>query len=100
MKEREYNSCFLCDKRSITELKIKAEKEAAEILKELSVFYSGNFSIKITVNTHLMGFGVAATLFLDDKAIKTEDPADLLFLDLNNLMLQKMINLLREKNNV
>lgn len=90
MKERENNSYFLCDKSSVNELIKKAEKEAAEILKEFSMFFRGNFSIKITANAYLMGFSIAATLFLDDKAIKTEDPADLLFLDLNNLMLQKM----------
>lgn len=81
---------FLCGKSSVPKLKEKARKEADRLLKEFSAFYRGNIGIEIGEKQHLLGWSITATLTVNGKKVRREDPCDLLFLDLNELMLKRL----------
>jgi hypothetical protein len=84
---------FMCGKKSIPALVEKAKKEAAQLLKELELFYSfgGDVDIIIEPVHHELCYSIGATLTWNGKAIKSEDTCDLLFLELNELMLNRML---------
>lgn len=81
---------FLCGKAELKDFIKKAEAEASNLVKELAMFFNGNLSIAISYQEYAMGYSVKAALLLDGEEIEKDD-CDLLFLKLNNLMLQKMI---------
>lgn len=87
----EHPDYFSCGRRSVQKLIEKAEEEAKQLLKEFSLFYTGDIGIVITAKQHITCWSIAATLTVNGEAIKTEDPCDLLFLELNELMMKRMI---------
>ena len=89
----EHPDYFACGKRSVPELVEKAKKEAEQILKEFSMFYSGDIGITIEPKDHDLCYSITATLTVNGEPVRTEDPCDLLFLHLNELMLNRMIQL-------
>lgn len=86
-------SCFACGKKSIPSLVEKARAEAEQILKEFSMFYQGDIGIEIGTKFHGLCWSITATLTVNGEPVRTEDPCDLLFIDLNELMLKRMIEL-------
>ncbi|MBQ8331099.1 MAG: hypothetical protein IJX94_01200 [Clostridia bacterium] len=89
----EHPNYFACGSRSVPTLVKKAEEEAAQILKEFSVFYRGDIGIKIEPKFHELCYSITATLTVNGEPVMTEDPCDLLFLHLNEIMLNRMIQL-------
>ena len=84
---------FMCGKKSIPMLVEKAKAEAEQLLKELEQFYTfaGDVDIIIEPVSHDLCYSIGATLTWNGKAIKSEDTCDLLFLELNELMLNRML---------
>lgn len=84
---------FASGKRNVPKLVEKAKKEAEQILKEFTMFFRGDIGITIEPKFHGLHWSVTATLTVNGEPVKTEDPCDLLFLELNELMLKRMIQL-------
>lgn len=99
MRERadETPTYFMCGKKSLPCLVEKAKAEAAKLLEEFSAFYNtgGKLGIAIEAVDHGgITYSVAATLTWDGEPLqKRDDPCELLFLQLNNMMLDRMIKL-------
>jgi len=93
MQEQIPGSVFLCSRRESIDFVKQSEGEKEKILKELQMFYTGNIDIKIYVNKHVMGYSVAGDLLVNGQLCRTYDPVDLCFLELNELMLKRMIEL-------
>ena len=91
----EHPTYFLCSRRDIPSLVAKAEAEAAQILKEFSMFYktADKLIIKIEPIQYACGFGISGKLLWDGEPILEEKDCDLLFLHLNEVMLNRMIQL-------
>ena len=86
---------FLCSRRDIPGLVVKAEAEAEQILKEFSVFYktAGKLTIKIEPVQYACGFGIGGKLLWDGEPVLEEKDCGLLFLHLNDVMLNRMLQL-------
>ncbi len=82
---------FLCRRSEATKLLEKAKTEAAEILKELKAFYTGDIGITAYINRHVMGYSVAGDLTINGEICRSYDPIDLCFLELNELMMKRLI---------
>lgn len=84
---------FMCGKRSLPALMDKARAEADQLLKELQMFYTfgGKVEIEIFPVYHELCYSVGAKLTFDGALVRAEDTCDLLFLTLNNLMLNRML---------
>lgn len=88
-------SYFLCCRSDIPELMIRAETEAAQILKEFTEFYStaGKLEIVIEPIQHLIGYSIGGRLTWDGETFVEESDCALLFLQLNDVMLNRMLQL-------
>lgn len=86
---------FLCSRRDIPNLVEKAKAEAAQILKEFSMFYNtgGKLAIEIEPIQYVMGWSIGGRLTWDGETIMQETDCGLLFLHLNEVMLNRMIQL-------
>lgn len=73
-----------------------AKREAEKALADLRVFYAGDFGIKVYPVRHPVGWSVAADLTVNGEVCRHYDPADLCFLELNELCLAACLKL-REK---
>lgn len=82
---------FMCSKKDVNRLSDKARREADDILKDFRQFFSGEFGIDIVPREHVIVWSIAATLTVNGNAVRTEDPCDLLFLDLNGLIMKRML---------
>ncbi len=93
--EIENPTYFFCSRRDIPGLVEKAKAEAAQILKEFSMFYrtAGELAIEIYPLEYAMGFSIAGKLTWDGQTIMEETDCGLLFLHLNEVMLNRMIQL-------
>ena len=94
-KETENPTYFLCSRKDIPSLMEKAKKEATQILKEFSVFYrtAGELAIEINPIQYAMGFSIGGRLTWDGETVMEESDCGLLFLHLNEVMLNRMIQL-------
>lgn len=90
-REHEENTYFLCRRSKAAELIKKAERERDRILKELKAFYTGDIGIRIYATEHVEGASVAGDLTVNGEICRQYDPVDLCFLDLNELMLKRML---------
>lgn len=92
---KENPTYFLCGRKDIPELVKKAKAEAAQILKEFSMFYrtSGELTIEIEPIQYPLGFSIGGKLKWDGDTIMEETDCGLLFLHLNEVMLNRMIQL-------
>ena len=89
---KEHPSYFSCTTRDVPRLVEKAKQEAEKILREFSEFYVGDIGIEIGTKRHGICWSITGTLTVNGETVKTEDPCDLLFLDLNTLMMKRMID--------
>lgn len=83
---------FMSGKKDCARLVEKAKGEAERILKEFSVFYSGDVGIEIGVKQFAACFSITATLTVNGSKVKEYDPCDLCFYDLNALIMKRMID--------
>lgn len=81
---------FLCRRSEIPSLLEKAKKEAEQILKELRQYYTGDFAVRAYANHHVEGHSIAGDLLVSGEVCRTFDPIDLLFLELNELMIVRI----------
>lgn len=86
-------SYFLCSRSDIPALVKRAETEAAQILKEFADFYStaGKLEIVIEPIQHPMGYSIGGRLTWDGETLVEESDCALLFLQLNDVMLNRML---------
>ena len=93
--EIETPSTFFCSRKDIPSLVVRAKAEAAQILKEFSMFYktAGELAIEIEPIQYALGFSIGGKLTWDGKTIMEETDCELLFLHLNEVMLNRMIQL-------
>lgn len=84
---------FLCSHRDIPNLVEKAKAEAAQILKEFSMFFrtAGELAIEIEPIQYTLGYSIGGKLTWDGETILEETDCGLLFLHLNEVMLNRMI---------
>ncbi len=88
--EEEQGNLFLCARHEVPALLRKAEQEKEKLLRELPMFYTGDIGILLHENQHPMGYSIGATLTVKGEPVREYDPADLCFLELNELMLKRM----------
>lgn len=93
--EIEKPSYFFCSRRDIPGLVEKAKAEAAQILKEFSMFYktAGELAIEIEPIEYALGYSIGGKLTWDGETVLEESDCGLLFLHLNEVMLNRMIKL-------
>lgn len=87
----EHPDYFACGKRDLPRLVEKAKKEAAQITNELSMFFAGDICIEIGVKQYPVCWSITATLTVNGEPVKTEDPCSLLFLELDSMMMERML---------
>lgn len=88
---KEHPDYFSCTTRDVQRLVEKAKREAEKILREFSEFYTGDIGIEIGTKRHGICWSITGTLTVNGETVKTEDPVDLLFLELNELMMKRML---------
>lgn len=93
--EIENPTYFFCSRRDIPGLVEKAKAEAAQILKEFSMFYktAGELAIEIEPIQYALGFSIGGKLTWNGDTVMEESDCGLLFLHLNEVMLNRMIKL-------
>ena len=93
--ETEHPTYFFCGRKDIPSLVEKAKIEAEQILKEFSMFYktTGKLAIEINPIEYALGFSIGGKLTWDGEPIMEESDCGLLFLHLNEVMLNRMIQL-------
>ncbi len=82
---------YLCSKYELPDLLALAERTKERTLKDLRLFCRGDVDIHIHEVRNVMGYSIAATLLVNGTAVREYDPADLCFLDLNNLMFERLL---------
>lgn len=94
-REIEQPTYFFCSRRDIPKLVEKAKAEAAQILKEFSMFYrtAGELAIEIYPIQYALGYSIGGKLTWDGDTLMEESDCGLLFLHLNEVMLNRMIQL-------
>lgn len=65
-------------------------------MKELKAFYTGDIGITAYTNRHVMGCSVAGDLTINGEICRSYDPIDLCFLELNELMMKRLIESRKE----
>lgn len=93
--EIETPTTFSCGRKDIPTLTKKSEAEAAQILKEFAMFYktAGQLAIEIYPIQYELCFSIGGRLTWDGETIMEESDCGLLFLHLNEVMLNRMIQL-------
>ena len=81
---------FLCRRSEVPGLLEKAREEAEQILSELQHYYTGDFCIVAYEKRHIEGCSIAGDLLVSGEVCRTFDPIDLLFLELNELMITRI----------
>lgn len=84
-------SSFLCSKRDCPQLIAKFKIEADKLLEEFKAFYSGNFGYEVYAKEYPMGYSISANLLVNGEIAKAYDIADIMLLDINELILKQMI---------
>ena len=84
---------FMCGERDVPELMKKARKEADEILKDFKEYFAGDITIDIEARDHDLCYSIAAILRVNGIFVEEEDPCHLLFLELNNLELSRLLKI-------
>lgn len=88
----DYPSYFSCGRRNLNDLIAKAESEAAVILNDFKQFFRGDIGINIVPHEYATCFSIGATLTVNGEICREYDTADLCFLELNELMLKRLID--------
>ena len=93
----EVGTYFLCSRCEVPGLIKKAERERDQLLKEFSAFYTGAFELRIYDRVHFRGRSIAGDLFVGGVFCRQYDPVDLCFLDLNEIILTRLLWLRQEE---
>lgn len=92
---QEHPTYFLCSRIDVPVLVERAKTEAEQLLKEFETFYNtaGKLGITIEPKPCLRGYSINGKLTWDGKTISEESDCGLIFLELNNIILSRMIQL-------
>ena len=79
---------ILGSKTQIEKEIVEAEVQKENILKELKLFVNGDINIKMYAEEYPLGYSSVAELLVNGELCRKYSPADLCFLELNELMLK------------
>ena len=85
-----YNNIpLLIEKKEIEKIKQQLNEQIPMAIKEFNMYYKTNKEIRIEYDfiENLKGFSCEGRLYFGEKLIKKYDDIDLLFLDINNMIL-------------
>ena len=89
---------FLCAASELPKIIRQLEAERDTILREMrEMFGASNIEITLEANAHIMGWSVDATLSVNGDPVRHYEFARLCFMELNELMLSKMLEASRAK---
>lgn len=89
-----YNNIpLLISKKDVEGIKKQLDEQISEIIKEFNMYYNTKEELKIEYDfiAYQKGFSVEGKLYFGNKLIKTYKHIDLLFLDINNMILNILI---------
>ena len=89
--EPEDPSYFLCEKHDVPDLVRKAQKESEDILNELKHYATGDIGICIKPYQYAYGWSIGADLTVNGEVVRSETCCEMIFIDLNMIMLNAMI---------
>ena len=97
--KKENPTYFMCGKKDIPELLDKAKKEAEHVLEEFKVYYrtAKPISIELFVKEYELCYSIGAKLLWDKEVVLEESDCSLLFLHLNHVVLNRIIQLRKEQ---
>lgn len=84
-------SLWMCGLKSLPRMKEKAQAEAEKILREFKQYYSGDITIEITVTDWNLCYSIGAILRVNGEICREYNDCELLFLELNELMLKRLM---------
>lgn len=87
------NISVLIEKKEISEIEKQLKKQIPELIKEFEIYYKTSEKIKIEYKfvENLKGFNCEGYLYYGNKLIKKYSDIDLLFLDINNMILKALL---------
>ena len=89
---------FLCAASELPKIIRQLEAERDTILQEMrEMFGASNIEITLEPTSHIMGWAVEATLSVNGDPVRHYEFARLCFMELNELMLSKMLEAQSEK---
>ena len=80
---------FMCSKSSVPWMLQRARKEVEELLTDFRRYFSGTFSVDLRAVECGLCWKICATLKVNDKVCREYEELDFLFIDLNQLMLNR-----------
>lgn len=83
-------SQVLCSHQEAVEEIEAFNKSRDQVLKELAMYYQGDITVETEAIQYPMGWAVEANLYCSGEFVKHYELADLVLLDLNNLMFDKI----------
>lgn len=84
---------YLCAQNEVPALLKRAEEQKSKVLKDFSLVFRGNIDVRIHEAKHVRGWSIAGTLMVNGKPVLEYDPVDLCFLDLNEMVFQRTLEL-------
>ena len=93
--ERKPGNSLLCTKAELPEIMRRLERQRLDAIKDVSVFFLGDIDIRLEPTKYVTGWGVEATLTVNGETVRHYMTAGLCFLELNLLVLEKIIELRR-----
>lgn len=82
----------LVSRSEVPALIAEAKAEAEHILTELRQFYDGDITVRVYENHHAVANSIAGDLLVDGEVCRTFDPIDLMFPELNELLLMRILD--------
>ena len=92
----DHSTNFICSKKDIPRLTEAAKVEAEQILRDFHVYFRPDRPVSIEIYTveHPLCYSIGARLLWNgDDVIRDESCCDLLFIDLDQMILKRMVEL-------
>lgn len=96
LERLDHSTNFICSKKDIPKLTEAAKEEAERVLRDFHQFFRPARPVSIEIYTveHPLCYSIGARLLWDgDDVIRDESCCDLLFIDLNQMILKRMVEL-------
>ena len=92
---KERSTYFLCNRRDVPVLVKKAEAEAISVLKDCGMYYKTTGTLEITIEPEecFRGYSIGGSLTWNGRTVIKESDCSLIFLQLNNMVLNRMLEL-------
>lgn len=86
------NISLLIEKKEIPQIEKQLQEQTKEIIKEFNIYYKTNepIFIKYEFINNIKGYSCKGLLYFGNKLIKEYSDIDLLFYDINEMILKKI----------